>query len=58
MEGFWCISQAKWYDQKLKVAKVTTKGYLLYVFLTHLDLMVPRLEIYFVEKFGSMKLIH
>ena len=58
LEGFQSISQAKWHDQKIKVTKVITKGYNLYVILPHSNLVVSRSEIYLGEEFCSMQFIH
>ena len=49
LEGCQSISQAKWHDQKIKVTKMTTKGFLLYVIPPLSNLVVSRSEIYFGE---------
>jgi hypothetical protein len=57
LKGGGSITQAKWHDQKLIVALMSSKGSLMNVFLFHMDLVVARTNIKFSKELGTTQFI-
>jgi hypothetical protein len=57
LEGGGGITQAKWHDQKLIVAHMSSKGSLGNVFLFHMYLVVARMKIKFSKEMDATQFI-